>query len=44
MSPYQHDEIISFTSQLPHMIAVALMNSDNEKYETGRYLVILFVN
>lgn len=38
MSPYQHDEIISFTSQLPHMIAVALMNSDNEKYETGRYI------
>lgn len=38
MSPYAHDEIISFTSQLPHIIAVALMNSDNEKYETGKYI------
>ncbi|MFR7590768.1 MAG: prephenate dehydrogenase [Longibaculum sp.] len=38
MSPYAHDEIISFTSQLPHMIAVALMNSDDEKYETGKYI------
>ena len=32
MSPQAHDEIISFTSQLPHAIAVALINSDNEKY------------
>lgn len=38
MSPYDHDEIISFTSQLPHMIAVALMNSDNQKYDTGKYI------
>ena len=38
MSPYAHDEIISFTSQLPHTIAVALMNSDDEKYETGKYI------
>lgn len=38
MSPYAHDEIISFTSQLPHMIAVALMNSDSQKYETGKYI------
>ena len=38
MSPYDHDEIISFTSQLPHTLAVALMNSDNEKYETGKYI------
>lgn len=38
MSPYAHDEIISFTSQLPHMIAVALMNSDNQKYDTGKYI------
>lgn len=38
MSPFAHDEIISFTSQLPHMIVVALMNSDNEKYETGKYI------
>lgn len=38
MSPQAHDEIISFTSQLPHAIAVALINSDNEKYETGKYI------
>lgn len=38
MSPESHDEIISFTSQLPHMIAVALMNSDNQKYDTGKYI------
>lgn len=30
MSPQAHDEIISFTSQLPHAIAVSLINSDNE--------------
>ena len=38
MSPYAHDEIISFTSQLQHMIAVALMNSDDQKYDTGKYI------
>lgn len=38
MSPYDHDEIISFTSQLPHAIAVALMNSDSQKYDTGKYI------
>ena len=38
MSPYDHDEIISFTSQLPHALAVALINSDNEKYDTGKYI------
>lgn len=38
MSPYDHDEIISFTSQLPHTIAVALINSDNQKYNTGKYI------
>lgn len=38
MSPYEHDEIISYTSQLPHTIAVALMNSDSQKYDTGKYI------
>lgn len=38
MSPEAHDEIISFTSQLPHCLAVALMNSDDQKYETGKYI------
>lgn len=38
MSPQAHDEIISFTSQLPHALAVSLINSDNEKYDTGKYI------
>lgn len=38
MSPYDHDEIISYTSQLPHTMAVALVNSDTGKYETGKYI------
>jgi prephenate dehydrogenase len=38
MSPYDHDEIISFTSQLPHVIAVSLINSDTQKYDTGKYI------
>lgn len=32
-----HDQMISFTSQLPHAIAISLMNSDHEKRETGRF-------
>ncbi len=34
----EHDEIIAFTSQLTHAIAVALMNSDNDKYDTNKYI------
>ena len=32
-----HDEIIAFTSQLPHAIAVSLMNSDNLDVDTGLF-------
>ncbi|MGL5068920.1 MAG: prephenate dehydrogenase [Sarcina sp.] len=32
-----HDEIIAFTSQLPHAIAVSLMNSDNLGVDTGSF-------
>ena len=35
---HEHDEIISFTSQLPHAIAVSLINSDQEKFDTGRFI------
>ncbi len=35
-SAKEHDEIIAFTSQLTHLIAVALVNSDNEKYNTPK--------
>lgn len=31
VSPQKHDEIIAFTSQLPHVIASALINSDIEE-------------
>lgn len=36
--PKEHDALIAFTSQLPHIIAVALINSDDEKYETGKFI------
>lgn len=38
MNSNEHDEVISFTSQLPHVLAVALINSDNQKYDTGKYI------
>jgi prephenate dehydrogenase len=34
----QHDEIIGFTSQLTHAIALALVNSDDEKYDTRLFI------
>ncbi len=34
----EHDEIIAFTSQLTHVIAVSLVNSDNKKYDTKKYV------
>lgn len=33
-----HDEIISFTSQLTHVLALALVNSDEEKYDTSLFI------
>ncbi|MGL5616983.1 MAG: prephenate dehydrogenase [Sarcina sp.] len=38
ISPKDHDKIISFTSQLPHAIAVSLINSDNYNMETGAFI------
>ena len=38
MTPKYHDEVIAFTSQLTHAIAVSLVNSDNDpntKFFTG---------
>ncbi|MCD7808226.1 MAG: prephenate dehydrogenase [Erysipelotrichaceae bacterium] len=37
MSPHDHDEIISFTSQLSHVIAVSLIDSDTQKFDTKKY-------
>lgn len=38
VSAKEHDEIISFTSQLTHAIAVALVNSDNMKFDTNLFI------
>lgn len=38
ITPKYHDEIIAFTSQLPHVLAVALINSDIEERNTGEFV------
>lgn len=38
ISPDYHDKMIAFTSQLPHAIAVALVNSDEEGRDTGSFI------
>ncbi|MBD7915776.1 prephenate dehydrogenase [Clostridium sp. Sa3CUN1] len=38
ISPNYHDKMIAFTSQLPHAIAVALVNSDEEGRDTGSFI------
>lgn len=38
VTPKFHDEIIAFTSQLPHVLAVALINSDTENSQTGDFI------
>lgn len=37
-TPKFHDEMIAYTSQLPHVIAVALINSDLENRNTGKFI------
>ncbi len=37
VSPKRHDEMVGFTSQLTHAIAVSLVNSDHDE-ETGHYI------
>jgi len=38
ITPEKHDEIISFTSQLSHAIAVALVNSDEKNFDTNVFI------
>lgn len=38
ITPEHHDEMIGFTSQLPHALAVALVNSDLEGRDTGSFI------
>lgn len=37
VSVEKHDEAIGFVSQLPHVIAVSLVNSDNLEIDTGKF-------
>lgn len=38
ISDIEHDDIIAFTSQLTHAIAISLVNSDTEKYDTSLFI------
>ena len=38
LTPEEHDRIIAYTSQLPHALAVSLINSDEEDSETGDFI------
>ncbi len=38
LTPEFHDAMIAFTSQLPHALAVALINSDEEGRDTGNFI------
>lgn len=38
VTPEKHDEMIAFTSQLCHTIAVSLINSDDPKRDTVQYI------
>ncbi len=38
LSAEEHDEIIAYTSQLAHVLALALMESDNQKYDTAKLI------
>jgi prephenate dehydrogenase len=38
ISPQCHDEMIGYTSQLTHALAVALINSDIEGRDTGKFI------
>lgn len=37
VSTEHHDKIIGFTSQLPHVIAISLVNSDNSGLDIGKF-------
>lgn len=38
VTPKEHDEIIAFTSQLTHAIAVSLVNSDEKNFDTNVFI------
>ena len=38
LTPKEHDRVIAYTSQLPHALAVSLINSDEEDSGTGDFI------
>lgn len=38
LTPEEHDRVIAYTSQLPHALAVSLINSDEEDSSTGDFI------
>lgn len=38
LTPQEHDRVIAYTSQLPHALAVSLINSDEEDSGTGDFI------
>jgi len=38
VTPHEHDRNIAFTSQLSHVIAISLINSDTEEYDTSSFM------
>lgn len=38
ISMEEHDDIIAYTSQLTHVISLALVNSDNQDYDTSLFI------
>lgn len=38
LTPDEHDRVIAYTSQLPHALAVSLINSDEEDSNTGDFI------
>lgn len=38
VSPFEHDAMIAYTSQLTHILSVALMNSDNHERDTAKFV------
>lgn len=38
LSPEKHDEIIAYTSQLTHVLSLALVQSDTQSYDTSKFI------
>jgi len=38
LSPEKHDEIIAYTSQLTHVLSLALVQSDTQSYDTAKFI------